>query len=112
MKIRPEQAEALGAPAPCQFAPIDKDAGERGSRGSPGAKSVIIVDPTKLKGFIGIELVDSDQKPVPNAAFVVTLPDGTPVSGTLDQNGKARIEGIDPGECKIVFPAIDRRDFV
>jgi hypothetical protein len=72
---------------------------------------VIVMDPTKA-GFIGIELVDTEKRPVPNQAFVVTLPDGRPVRGTLDQNGKARIEGIDPGQCTVTFPNLDRRDFV
>lgn len=112
MKIRPEQAEALGGAAPCRFTPPEKSAAESGSGASRAAKSVIIVDPDKTKGFIGIELLDTEKKPVPHAAFVVTLPDGTPVKGNLDQNGKVRIEGIDPGECTILFPEIDQRDVV
>lgn len=111
MQIRPEQAEALGECAPCQFGPPPKSSSQGGPGGGPKPKSVIVVDPSKIDGFIGIELVDTEQKPVPHAAFVVTLPDGTPVTGRLDENGKTRIEGIDPGQCKIVFPEIDRRDF-
>jgi hypothetical protein len=111
VKLRPEQVEALGGAAPCQFTPPDKGAGTGGGADS-GAKSVIVVDPDKVDGFIGIELVDTDKRPVPHAPFVVTLPDGTPVTGNLDENGKVRIEGIDPGQCTIRFPTIDRRDVV
>ena len=107
-KIRPEQAEAMGGCAPCQFAPV-AGAGDGGKGTKVGAKSVIVVDPNK-SAWIGIALVDRDKKPVPHQFFVVTLPDGQPVRGNLDDNGKARIEGIDPGECQVSFPALDRRE--
>jgi len=111
MKIRPEQAEALGGPAPCQFEPPKGNGDDPAGGDRPPTKSVIVVDPNKVGGFIGIELVDTEKRPVPFAAFEVILPDGSPVTGRLDENGKARIEGIDPGECTIRFPEIDRRDF-
>ncbi len=64
-------------------------------------------DPDKT--WIEIELVDEDGKPVPGEPYEVTLPDGTQVAkGTLDQNGFKRIEGIDPGTCKITFPRLDK----
>lgn len=111
--IRPEQANALGGCAPCQFEPGPGSAADTGaSKRKPGAKSVIIVDPTKTDTFIAIELVDQTGRPVPDAAFEVTPPGMATVKGTLDANGKARIEGINPGTCQVVFPAIDRRDFV
>lgn len=112
MKLRPDQADALGGPAPCRFTPPEQTRDDGGGGPGPAPKSVIIVDPDKTEGFIGIELVDADQKPVPRVPFVVTLPDGTPVKGNLDQNGKVRIEGIDRGQCTISFPTIDRRDVV
>jgi hypothetical protein len=30
------------------------------------------------------------------------------ISGTLDENGFARVEGIDPGQCKVTFPDLDK----
>jgi type VI secretion system secreted protein VgrG len=61
------------------------------------------------KSWIEIELVDEDGKPVPGEAYKVTLPDGeTVATGTLDEKGFARIEGIDPGTCKITFPNLDK----
>ncbi|NVN91639.1 MAG: type VI secretion system tip protein VgrG [Desulfuromonadales bacterium] len=61
------------------------------------------------KSWIEIELVDEDGKPVPGEVYKVTLPDGeTVATGTLDEKGIARIEGIDPGNCKITFPNLDK----
>jgi type VI secretion system secreted protein VgrG len=46
---------------------------------------------------------------VPGEEYQVTLPDGTTVaSGTLDEKGKARVEGIDSGNCKVTFPNQDK----
>ena len=59
--------------------------------------------------WIEIQLVGEDGKPVPGEEYKVTLPDGSTVaSGTLDEKGKARVEGIDPGSCKVTFPNLDK----
>jgi type VI secretion system secreted protein VgrG len=61
------------------------------------------------KSWIEIELVDEDNKPVPGEKYKVTLPDGKTVAqGTLDQNGYARVNGVDPGTCKVTFPDLDK----
>jgi type VI secretion system secreted protein VgrG len=61
------------------------------------------------KTWIEIELVDEEGNPVPGERYEVTLPDGEQVaSGTLDQNGFARIEGVDPGQCQVSFPSLDK----
>ncbi|NLF29751.1 MAG: carboxypeptidase regulatory-like domain-containing protein [Planctomycetes bacterium] len=59
-------------------------------------------------GWIEVELVDMDDRPVPGEAYEITLPDGeTVASGTLDEKGLARINGIEPGTCRISFPNLD-----
>lgn len=58
--------------------------------------------------WIEIEMVDEEDQPVAGMKYEVTLPDDTVAKGTLDQNGFARIEGIEPGECKITFPDLDK----
>jgi len=58
--------------------------------------------------WIAIELVDELGKHVPYEDYQITLPDGTVIEGCLDQRGRARISGIDPGSCKVSFPGRDK----
>ena len=63
----------------------------------------------KKKSWIEIELVDEEEKPVTGTAYRITLPDGEIVAeGTLDDKGFARLEGIEPGTCKVTFPDLDK----
>ena len=46
---------------------------------------------------------------MPGEEYQIILPDGSTVaSGTLDAKGKARVEGIDSGTCKVTFPNQDK----
>ena len=58
--------------------------------------------------WIEIELVDDDDRPVSGERYEIELPDGRVRRGTLDGNGFARVEGVEPGNCKITFPRLDR----
>jgi len=58
--------------------------------------------------WIEIVLVDETDEPVPGERFQITLPDGTRVSGALDSEGFARLDGIDSGVCEVSFPNLDR----
>ena len=59
--------------------------------------------------WIEIELLDEAGKPVPGEVYQVTLPDGSTVAdGTLDEKGRARVDHIDPGTCKVTFPNLDK----
>jgi type VI secretion system secreted protein VgrG len=60
------------------------------------------------KSWIEIELIDEEDNPVPGEQYKITLPDGSVKTGTLDQNGFARVDGIDPGTCKVTFPNLDK----
>ena len=61
------------------------------------------------KSWIEIKLVDEEGKPIPGERYRVTLADGETVAeGTLDEKGFARVDGIEPGSCKITFPALDK----
>ena len=63
----------------------------------------------KKKSWIEIEMVGEDDKPIVGEAYRITLPDGETVAeGTLDDKGFARVDGIEPGTCKITFPSLDQ----
>src|SRR5712671_5329673 len=60
------------------------------------------------KSWIEIELLDEKDKPLPGKKYKITLPDGkTTAEGTLDDKGCARVDGIEPGTCKVTFPELD-----
>ena len=61
------------------------------------------------KHWIEIALVDDNGDPVPGAAYKIRLPNGKVMTGSLDSRGLARVDGIDPGTCKVTFPDLDRR---
>ncbi|MDI1447169.1 hypothetical protein [Polyangium sp. 6x1] len=65
------------------------------------------------KTWFGIELVDDDDppKPVPFKRYRVELPDGATREGMLDESGRARITGIDPGSCTVTFPDFHGEDW-
>ncbi|HEY8561052.1 MAG TPA: phage baseplate assembly protein V, partial [Pyrinomonadaceae bacterium] len=61
------------------------------------------------KSWIEIELVDEQGNPIAGERYRVTLPDGrTLAEGTTDEKGFARVSNIDPGNCKITFPRLDK----
>jgi len=59
------------------------------------------------KSWIEIKLLDEDGQPVPGEPYSIKLPDGSVVDGTLDGNGFARVDGIDPGSAEVSFPELD-----
>jgi type VI secretion system secreted protein VgrG len=72
---------------------------------APTPDSLISPDKTH---WIAIELVDELGKHVPYEDYRITLPDGTPIEGTLDKRGRAKITGIDAGTCQVTFPNRDK----
>jgi hypothetical protein len=62
--------------------------------------------------WLEIKLLDEENHPVRGEKFLVTLPDGSERNGALDTNGKARLEKVPAGACKVRFPDIDRGDFL
>lgn len=63
----------------------------------------------KKKSWIEIVMVDEDNKPVVGERYKVTLPDGETVAeGTLDEKGFARVQGFEPGNCKVTFADLDK----
>ena len=60
------------------------------------------------KAWIEIILVDAEGKPMPGVKYRITPPGGKPVEGTLNQYGQAGLYQIEPGNCKITFPDLDK----
>jgi hypothetical protein len=63
--------------------------------------------PTILTHWIEIELVDDAGHPMADVRYLVKPPAGAPVEGKLDKNGRARIERIAAGTCKVTFPDLN-----
>lgn len=69
--------------------------------------------PAEETTWIAIRLVDEadPSRPVPHVRYRITLPDGAAREGRVDAAGYARVDGIDPGTCKVTFPDLDGRDW-
>jgi hypothetical protein len=61
--------------------------------------------------WIEIELLDDDGKPVADERYFVEMPDGSQLSGRTDGQGRARVEGVDPGTAKVSFPDLDKKSY-
>jgi len=106
-----------GKVAKAKVKQIEKQEGKYGStptkpfKSDPGAvaNSGEADDEEERKtSWVEIELVDEEEQPVPGEKYEITLPDKTVAKGTLDAKGFARVDGVDPGSCKVTFPELDK----
>jgi len=67
-------------------------------------------DPAK-PSWIEVSLVDEAGEPVAYERYRVITPDGIVREGFLDARGLARVDGIDPGNCKVTFPNLDKESW-
>jgi type VI secretion system secreted protein VgrG len=94
------------------FKPIQDDGGGGGQspRPAPSSSPEQKKKEDKKKHWIEIDLVDDEGKPVPGEPYEIKMPDGSVKKGSLDENGFARVDGIeDPGNCEITFPNRDKK---
>jgi uncharacterized Zn-binding protein involved in type VI secretion len=55
----------------------------------------------KYKDWLEIEFTDEDGDPMAECEYTVRLSDGSLRKGTLDKDGKARIENVPPGRAEV-----------
>jgi hypothetical protein len=67
--------------------------------------------PVEALTWVEVELVDDDGNSVGGEQYRLELPDGSLREGALDAQGLVRVDGIDPGTCRISFPNLDARDW-
>jgi uncharacterized Zn-binding protein involved in type VI secretion len=77
--------------------------GGSGGGGGPGNGA----PPAAATEWIELELLDPDGTPLRNEPYRVVTPAGRTITGRLDAQGKARVPGIEPGECQVSFPDLD-----
>jgi hypothetical protein len=62
--------------------------------------------------WVAIELKTEQGDPVAGEPYQITLPDGRVTSGTLNDKGRARVDGIpEGGTCQITFPKMDKESW-
>lgn len=66
------------------------------------------VDPTE-EHWIEVQLFDPDGAALATHRYRVDDPGGGAHSGSLDGEGKTRVEPIDPGMCTVQFPGLEPR---
>ena len=57
-----------------------------------------------VKSWIEIQLKDEADKKIPSEIFGIKLPDGTVKKGSIDSQGKTKVERIKPDKIGISFP--------
>ncbi|MCL5270483.1 MAG: type VI secretion system tip protein VgrG [bacterium] len=72
--------------------------------GESRQQQAIPVEKLEKKSWIEIELKDEAGRPVPGEYYLIKTSDERELDGTLDANGRARLDGIEPGQCEISFP--------
>ena len=77
---------------------------------SPGVQMVQPCEDTNT--WVEVRLIDEDDEPVAGAYYKVQLPDGSIMTGNLDEDGKVRFDSIVPGTCKVSFPEIHAKEWV
>ncbi len=64
--------------------------------------------PNVEKVWVAIRLRDEFGQPVAGEAYRIEAPGGILREGSLDANGFARENGLDPGVCEVTFPRLDK----
>lgn len=79
-------------------------ASKRFGASPPGA----VVQPCAPRTWIEVQLLGEDNLPLPGERYRIVLTDGSIREGTLDAEGVAGFDDIDPGTCEFTLPDLDR----
>ncbi|PTS94277.1 PAAR domain-containing protein [Pseudomonas sp. HMWF006] len=72
-----------------------------------GASTSFFSQFLKEKTFVEFQLLNEKDEPIANEAYELTLPDGTLMTGVLDENGFVHVANIPRGSCSIKFPKLE-----
>lgn len=99
-----QAAAAGGAPAaaPPPSTPLQDE------EAAKAAKPPAAAEP-EPEHWIEIELLDDEGKPIAGERYFVEMPDGSSLSGRTDGQGRARVDGVDPGTARVSFPDLDKK---
>ena len=73
-----------------------------------GAQTAAEKEKEKKKTWIAIKLTRSDGSPGAGEPYEIGMEGQVLASGTLDEKGEARVDGLDPQTCKVSFPNLDK----
>jgi hypothetical protein len=108
----PHYTASKGYKTPTQMAQSAGTGGAHAQSGAQGEQATTTQEEQQQqeqqKHFIEIELKDEDQLPVSGEYFEVVTPEGTLASGTTDEKGYARIDGMESGNATVRFPHRDK----
>jgi translation initiation factor IF-1 len=94
-------------PGECDVTFPDLDNDAVAAPGEPAKPKGRPLPKRQKKTWVEIELIGMDGNPISNELYRIALPDGTSVEGRLNERGRARVIGIDPGTCTVTFPELD-----
>ncbi len=69
----------------------------------PAEQAASAGEPARERSWVEFELVDMDGAPIANERYKAKGPDGVERIGRTDVMGRARFEGVDPGDFEIVW---------
>lgn len=64
-----------------------------------------------VRPWVAIRLAAEDGTPAAGERYEVLEPSGRRITGRLDDQGEARVETTEPGECQVSFPDLDSQSW-
>jgi hypothetical protein len=94
---------------------LQDETARRANSASEEAEEIVLNEEEETEAeeqtWIEIELVDPNGLPASNERYKLELPDGSVKWGRLNREGKARVERLQPGSCKVTFPDRDEESW-